>query len=192
MPRLAANSPPDLARYRGYLKLVADVQLSPRLRAKEDASDIVQATLLEAQRDLASFRGTTEAELTAWLKTILTRNVLNVVKHYGRRKCDLARERSLEQQLEQSSARLEDFLAAEQTSPSQKALNHERAAQLGAALAQLLDDERTAVTLKHFHQWPVSQICQHLGRTEDAVAGLLRRGLKKLRAALDQGSSDDR
>lgn len=178
--------PPDLERFRGYLKLLAEVQLSPRLRAKEDVSDVVQTSLFEAHRDLSDYRGASEGELLAWLKTILTRNVLNLAKHYGTQKCDVRRERPLDEQLEQSSAKLEHFLASDQTTPSQQAVNHERAAQLANALAGLLDDERTAVMLKHFHDWSVAQIAQHLGRTTDAVGGLLRRGLKKLRARMNE------
>lgn len=47
--------------------------------------------------------------------------------------------------------------------------------------ARLLEDELTAITLKHVHGWKVAEVAQHLGRSSEAVAGLLRRGLKKLR-----------
>jgi RNA polymerase sigma-70 factor (ECF subfamily) len=81
---------------------------------------------------------------------------------------------------------LEQFLAGDLTSPSGQAIRNERISQLTGALAHLLEHERTAVLLKHFHDWPVAQIAQHMGRTEDGVAGLLRRGLKKLRGLLEE------
>lgn len=79
---MTANSLPELDRYRSRLRLLAEIELSPRLRVKEDASDIVQQSLLEAHRDLPAFRGQTDAELYGWLKTILARNLLNVARHY--------------------------------------------------------------------------------------------------------------
>jgi RNA polymerase sigma-70 factor (ECF subfamily) len=178
--------PPDLEQFRSYLRLLADVQLDRRLRAKEDASDVVQLTLLEAHRDLADFRGSTEAELLAWIKTIMARKVLNLARHYNAQKCNVRRELSLSQQLDASSARLDRFLAAEQSSPSQRAVQSEQAQQLAAGLDSLLDDERTAIVLKHIHDYSIAQIAEHLGRTKEAVGGLLRRGLKKLRERLDE------
>jgi RNA polymerase sigma-70 factor, ECF subfamily len=186
-PKIATASL-DLEPYRGYLTLLASVQLSPRLRTKEDASDLVQTTMLEAHQDLPKYRGSTDAELVAWLKAILTRNLLNLARHYGAQKCDLRREQPLQAQVEQSSVRLDRFLASEQTTPSQCAVRRERADQLHRALADLLDDERTAVVMKHFHDCSIAQIAEHLGRTKEAVGGLLRRGLKKLRTHLDEES----
>lgn len=178
------NANPDLEQYRSYLKLLADLQLNPQLKVKEDASDIVQQTMLEAHRDLGRFRGQTDAELRAWLKTILTHNLLSAAKHYRRGKRAAEREVSLQEKLEQSSALLHRQLVADQTSPSMKLMKQERLEQLADALLKLLDGEREAVVLKHYHNWSVAEIAQHLGRTEEAVAGLLRRGLKKLRENL--------
>jgi RNA polymerase sigma-70 factor, ECF subfamily len=178
------NTDPDLEQYRSYLKLLADLQLNPQLKVKEGASDIVQQTMLEAHRDLGGFRGKSEAELRAWLKTILTHNLLSVARHYRRDKRAAEREVSLQDQLEQSSALLHRQLVADQTSPSMKLMKQERLEQLADALLKLLEGEREAVVLKHYHNWTVAEIAQHLGRTEEAVAGLLRRGLKKLREQL--------
>lgn len=179
----AAGSP-DIERYRAYLTLLAEFGLNPRIRSKLDAADVVQETLLEAHRDLPSYRGNSEAEFLGWLKTILARNILNLARHYRTAKCEISRERPLQHELDQSSARLDQFLVAEQTSPSQHAARNERAVALLAALEHLLAQEREAVVLKHIHGWSLAQISERLGRPVDAIAGLLKRGLRKLRERL--------
>ena len=65
-----------LGRYRSWLGLLARLQVEPRFRAKFDPSDIVQQTMLEAVRDSPNFRGSTEAELAAWLRKILAHVLL--------------------------------------------------------------------------------------------------------------------
>jgi RNA polymerase sigma-70 factor (ECF subfamily) len=141
---------------------------------------------LEAHQDRASLRGRTDAEQAAWLRTILARNLLNTARDFTAQKRDVRRERSLAQQLEQSSQRLDQFLAAEQSSPSQQVIHGEQAEKLAAALAQLPEDQRTAVILKHFHEWSLAEIAERQGRTTMAVAGLLKRGLKKLRLLMQE------
>jgi RNA polymerase sigma-70 factor (ECF subfamily) len=59
---------------------------------------------------------------------------------------------------------------------------------LAEALVQLSDDQRLAVELKHLQGWSVADICKHTGRSEAAVAGLLRRGLKRLRELMAEGA----
>mgnify|MGYP001818367121 FL=1 len=181
----------DLENYRQYLRVLADMQLDPRLRAKEDRSDIVQITLVQAYRDLDGFRGNTEGELRAWLKTILTHTLINVAKKYQAQKRDFRLERSIDQQMQESAIRIVGELPADQSSPSQNIMRQERAEKLADAMSDLLEDEYTAVMLKHVHDWKVAEIAQHMGRTPEGIAGLLRRGLKKLRRSIplaDDGS----
>src|SRR5262249_46357722 len=67
---------------RKYLLLVAERELDADVQAKGGASDLVQETFLEAQRDFAQFRGTTEAELLAWLRQMLLHNIANFTRRY--------------------------------------------------------------------------------------------------------------
>src|SRR5438876_11796167 len=124
---------PALDQFRSYLHLLARLHLDPRLRGKLDASDMVQQTLLQAHQARDQFRGSSEGERAAWLRQILARNLAHAVREFGRDNGDVAREHSLEAALDASSARLEPWLAAEQSSPSQCAERNEQAVRLAEA-----------------------------------------------------------
>jgi RNA polymerase sigma-70 factor (ECF subfamily) len=178
--------PPGWApdRFRPYLLLLARAGLDRRLQSKVDASDLVQQTLLEAHQALANFRGENVAEQAAWLRQILARNLCNAVRDLKRAKRDITRERSLQRALDDSSSRLEMWLAAKQSSPSQQAQRHERAIRVAEALGQLPESQREAVMLRHWHGRSLAEIAQELDCSTAAVTGLLQRGLRNLRKLL--------
>jgi RNA polymerase sigma-70 factor (ECF subfamily) len=173
-----------LERYRPYLLLLARMRLGPRLRGKLDVSGVVNQTLLKAYQARGQFRGTTEAQEAAWLRQILARNLANAIRYLFQEKRDVRREQSLEAAIEESSRRLEGLLAAEQSSPSERAARHEQGVRLAAALAELPEAQREVLTLHHLEGRPLDEVARAVGRSRDAVAGLIRRGLRKLRQRL--------
>ena len=172
-----------LEDYTEYLTLLARLQIDPRFRGQIDPADLVQQTLLKAHERRRQFRGTSEAEFAAWLRAILANHLADAVRRLGRGEGD--RERSLEAALEHSSARLGQWLAAEQSSPSQRAMHQEQLLGMAEALAQLPDDQRLALEMRHLQDLPVTEISRLMGRSPASVAGLLRRGLKAIRSLLD-------
>jgi RNA polymerase sigma-70 factor (ECF subfamily) len=173
-----------LGYFREYLSVLARLQIDPRLRRKLDPSDVVQETLLRAHERRDQFRGTTDAELTAWLRQILANQLGEALRRYTRQARDVKRERSLEAAVEESSARLAQWLASEQAEAGQRVLREEQLIRLGEALAGLPEDQRTAVELRYLQKESVARIAELLGRSEASVSGLLRRGLEKLRGLL--------
>jgi RNA polymerase sigma-70 factor (ECF subfamily) len=173
-----------LEPFRDYLRLLARLQLGSDVQRHLDPSDVVQQTFLEAQQKRHQFRGQSEAELAAWLRQILAHNLADAVRALSRAKRDVGRERSLSAALEESSARLDAWLAAEQSSPSEHVQRQERAVRLAQAVAELPEAQREAVILRHLQGWSLADIARQLNRSPAAVAGLLQRGLQQLRVLL--------
>ena len=68
------------------------MRLPQLLQKREDESDIVQHTLMDATRGLPEFRGETEAEFEAWIAKLLERNILQSVRRHTADKRDVRRE----------------------------------------------------------------------------------------------------
>jgi len=170
-----------LERFRAYLRLLARLQLHPHLRAKLDPSDLAQQTLVQAFQALAQFRGETDAELAAWLRRILARNLAHALRDHGRARRDVGREQSVEQALAASSAQL----AAGGPSPSEQAVFNEQALRLADALARLPEAQREALVMEHWQGCSLEEIGRHMGRSRAAVAGLIKRGVSRLRELLE-------
>jgi RNA polymerase sigma-70 factor (ECF subfamily) len=175
--------PVDWDRYRQYLGLLARQHLAGDVQGKVDVSGVVQQTLLEAHQAEQVSSLTTEARL-AWLRKALARNLTDELRRLRADKRDIGREQPLDEALDASSAGIARWLAAEQSSPSQRADQAEQLLRLAEAVASLPDSQRQAVELHYFQKLPLAVIAAMLGKSQAAVAGLLKRGLKALRTVL--------
>lgn len=175
-----------LEKCRAYLKLLASSQVDTWLRQRVDASDLVQQTLLDAVARREQFRGESEGELLAWLRAILSSNLIDAVRHYGRAKRDVARNLSLDEEISNSFLRADRLVTDSASSPSQKAATNDQLLRLPAALDKLPDAQRDAIILHHLQGLKLSETAESLGRSESAVGGLLYRGLKRLHEILEE------
>jgi RNA polymerase sigma-70 factor, ECF subfamily len=174
-----------LEAYRAYLLLIANRQLDPELRAKGGASDVVQETFLEAQRDFAGFHGHSEDELQAWLRQLLLHNVANFARRYrGTDKRRLNREVGLEP--ETPSGQGDRGLAADTPSPSGHAIADEEVRALHAALEKLPDDYRQVIVWRYQEGLGFDEIAQRFERSENAVRKLWFRAVERLEQELGQ------
>jgi RNA polymerase sigma-70 factor (ECF subfamily) len=188
MTQVQAPDPAGLERYRHYLELLARLQLQPRFQSKLGASDIVQQALLKAIQNLGQYRGQSEAELAGWLRRILTNTLVDAVRELDAAKREVGLECALEAALAQSSARLEALLQSSPASPSEELARHHELLHLSKALAQLPQDQRQALELHYLQGCTVAAVAERMERSERSVAGLVRRGLQRLRGLM----SDER
>lgn len=176
-----------LRRFEPWLRWLARHQVESRFQSKFEPADLVQQALAEATRAFPGFRGGTEAELAAWLRTILAHVVAHEVRRYaGTGKRDLDRERSIDAELAETSQRLGDVLAASGSSPTQKVVRRERAAAVAEVLERLPEDYRTVLVLRHFDGLSHEAIAARMGRGSGAVRMLWVRALARLREEMER------
>jgi RNA polymerase sigma-70 factor (ECF subfamily) len=185
---MTPSFPFDLGRYRPLLRLMASyLRLAPRLQSRFDRSDLVNETLKRAWEKRGQFAGNSEAELVRWLQTILHNVFREWIRREGARYCSPDLELSLQAAIDASSLRLDQILAADQTSPSEQLERRELMLRWAEAVERLPKDQRDVILLRDLHELPIKQIAERTERTEKSVAGLLARGHQQLR----QDFSDD-
>src|SRR5262249_13520137 len=157
-----------------YLLAVANRALDDDLRAKGGASDLVQDTFLEAQKDFGRFQGTTADELRAWLGAILHHNLANFGRQFrATDKRDVAREVPFDP--DDSRLQLAAFLKAGSPSPSSQAMRDERVQVLQQALERLPDHYLQVILLRERERRSFEEIGQLLNRSPEAVRKLWAR-----------------
>jgi RNA polymerase sigma-70 factor (ECF subfamily) len=134
------------------------------LQNREEAEDVVQDTLLKAWK--SRWRVRDPEKFPAWLSTI--------ARHRAR---DLARRRRPE-------PLPKDFESAETVEAKAEAENAELNSEVQAALSQLPELHRMAVTLRYFEELDYATIEQTLGLSNGALRGILGRALGVMRRRL--------
>jgi RNA polymerase sigma-70 factor, ECF subfamily len=179
-----AGSPEALGQalevHRRYLLLVAEKELAPDLRAKGGASDLVQDTFIEAQRDFEQFRGESGNEFRGWLRRILLHNLGAFTRRYRDTDMrDVGREVGL---LASGSERGPvDGLAAGSETPSDVVMAQEQSLALRGALDGLPDDYRRVIRLRYDENLTFEQIGHEMCRSPEATRKLWARAMDRLR-----------
>jgi RNA polymerase sigma-70 factor (ECF subfamily) len=171
-----------LEEYREYLRLLARSRVGRGLRVRLDPSDLVQETLLEAQRDFRQFLGRSDSELATWLRRILARNLADQAKRHQSQRRDVAREQPLDPLIE----RAHEALAAGLSTPSAQAVRREQAVVVANALGALPPDYREVIVLRHLEGQSFEQVAATMGRTSGAVRMLWMRALERLGKLVEQ------
>lgn len=167
-----------ITRLQGYLLLIANGQVRDNLQAKFGASDIVQNSLLDVHAGIDQFDGTTEAEMRAWLKTIVLRNFLDEKRRY-------TNTHSRRLQLERPLETMITPLSRGTSETGSKEMRHaEELQQLSQALNRLPPLQQRVIEGRRRFGYSYQQIADQLGITEAAARKIWSRAIKQLKTYL--------
>ena len=169
---------------RGYLLLVADRELAADLKVKGGASDLVQETFIEAQKDWGRFQGKSDAELLAWLGCIMQHRLANFARRYRKtQKRGIGREVAFP--AGDSSHPGSPGLAGDTPTPSAEMMARERVEAIESVLARLPEDYRQVITLRYQDQLSFDEIGKIMNRSADAVRKLWWRAVGRMQDDLE-------
>lgn len=173
-----------LETYSNYLRLLARMQIGQLLQVRVSPSDLVQESILVAQNAFDGFRGNTEPELLAWLRSVLAHRLVDASRFHSAGRRDYRQEQRLVNALENSSCDMKAFLAVEADSPSKIASKREQEVILADALARLPSDYGEVIVLRHLESKSFAVIAAQMDRTIPSVKSIWTRAMTRLRKEL--------
>jgi RNA polymerase sigma-70 factor, ECF subfamily len=174
-------------RYRDRLRRMVELRIDARVRARLDASDVLQEAFLDVAHDLDAYLADPKLPPLLWLRLHVGRRLTTLHRqHLGTKMRDAGMEISLYRDAlpEASSAALASMLLGKHTSPTQAALRAERLLRVQEALNMLDPIDREVLTLRHFEQLSRSETAGALGISPEAGAKRYFRALKRLKDVL--------
>lgn len=170
------------ARYRAELWEFVALRLDPRLRARVDASDVVQETQLDVFRRLADFLERRPMPFRLWLRKTAYERLLKIRRQH----IDVAR-RTLRREValpDHSSFQLVQQLLAPGSTPSQHLNKRETARRVRQALARLSDTDREVLLMRNTEGLSNQEVAHILGIEPAAASQRFGRALLRLRKLL--------
>ena len=168
------GSYPKRGNYEYVRERVAYTFYDPKVATKELVDEVFEITnsIPKCLRIVAIAKSAQRNNLADEIRKLRT------IKRGG------GRELSLEQSLEQSSLKLEKFIALEHATASNRLMRKEQLLQLTTAMSELPPAQREALILQHWQGHTLAEIAAQTGRTRVAVAGLIKRAIQTLREHL--------
>ncbi len=176
-----------LTAHRDPLRRMIGLRLDPALAARVDASDIVQDVLIEAHRRLQDYLNNPLMPFHLWLRHIAKDHIIDAHRrHRQAQRRSLDREQPLVPAFlaDHSSYELAGQLVDPELTPATEAMRREMQRRLDAAIAELDEDDREIILLRHGEQLTNQDVAHSLGLSEAAASMRYLRAVRRLRAAL--------
>lgn len=170
------------AEQRDYLRRLIDLRLDARLRARIDASDVVQETLLEAASRLPDYLARKPMPFRLWLRQTARQQLIDLRRQHLGAECRAAER---DQPLPSSSSLLVGRAAlAGSQRPEQKLEEQELVEQVQLALSQLAEEDAEIIKLRTIEDLSNVEAAQVLRITPAAASKRYGRALLRVRGRL--------
>ncbi|HVC98566.1 MAG TPA: sigma-70 family RNA polymerase sigma factor [Pirellulales bacterium] len=183
-----------LDRHREALRRMVALRMDRALQQRVDASDIVQDTLMEANRRLREYLSDPRMPFHLWLRHIARDRLIDAHRRHraaARRSVDREQPLVAPGYLDQSTMDLAAQLCDRELTPAAAATRHEMERRFQAAIEQLDEHDREVILLRHFEQLSNQETAQVLGLSEPAAGMRYLRAVRRLRAMLNEAPSGE-
>lgn len=161
---------------RHFLTPIARHELDSAFRVRVGESDLIQETLVLANAGLDRFKGSTDREFEAWLRSIFINCMLNHYRANLAQRRSIAREKILPAELGGDT----DTKEQPDQDPSQIAIAKEERDILQRAVSKLPPIQQDVLRLRHQERKEFGEIGQRIERSAEAARKLWYRAFKEV------------
>lgn len=167
--------------------MLVELRIDRRVRARVDASDVVQEAFAEAVRRFPAYEKERKMSPYVWLR-FLTLQQLTIAhrRHLGvqARTATLEQPLNFEGETSLESGAIAVCLADDEITPSETVSRAEQIKQMTDALDEMEPLDREVLVLRHFEHMEHAEIGELLNLSADAVSSRYRRALTKIGLAM--------
>ncbi|MCC9606547.1 sigma-70 family RNA polymerase sigma factor [Blastopirellula sp. JC732] len=182
-----------LERHRDSLRRMVEMRLDRKIRRRVDASDVVQDVLVEANRRLADYMANPVMPFHLWLRHLAQDRIIDAHRrHRGsqKRSVDLEQNIATPVNVDQSSINIIAQICDGEMTPAAAATMSELQARFEQAIAQLDEQDREVVVMRHFEQLSNQEVAAALGLSAAAASMRYLRALRRLRGLLGEPTGE--
>jgi RNA polymerase sigma-70 factor (ECF subfamily) len=182
-----------LARHREPLRRMIALRLDAALARRLDASDVVQEVLLEANRRLKEYLKNPSMPFHLWLRHIAKDRMIDAHRrHRQAQRRSLDKEQPLQPAVmrDASSVQALASLVDQELTPASAAIRQELERRFWTELAQLDEDDREIILMRHFEQMSNQDAAAALGLSQAAAGMRYIRAMRRLRTRMTPGNTD--
>lgn len=181
-------------QHRARLRKMVHLRMDPKLRARIDASDVLQETYVEVSARLGDYLDDPRMPFFVWLRFLTAQKLVAFYRHHvATQKRDVRRQVPIERKAfpAASSAVMAEQLIGRLDSPSGAAMQAEARRQVEEALEAMNPNDREVLVMRHFEQLSNLETAHELGLDTSAASKRYLRALQRLRGVLEEAGLGD-
>lgn len=180
-----------LVQHRDRLVRMVDMRLHAQVRARVDASDVVQEACLDASLRLGEYVRDPQVPFFVWLRRLTGQRLLKAHRfHLDAKRRDVRRqEREAPAMPDVSVVAIVDRLAGVFTSPTEGVERTELRERVAALLAEMGEIDRDVLCMRHFEELSNDEVAYELGIGKHAASKRYIRALRRLREQVGDGQA---
>ena len=172
-----------LDRHRHALLRMIELRLDRRVRARVDASDVVQNVLVTADRRLSEYLDNPQVPFFLWLRQLAKDSVIDAHREHRKamkRSVDREQRPRISPQFDDSTIQLAAVLKDEGVTPAAAATMNEFRIHFESALLELSETDREIILMRHYEYLSNKEVAMALDLTEHAASMRYIRALRHL------------